>query len=71
MTTDKTSKIGENPKKKKHIQRSDEGKRGHSLDLWEVWSRNYRFPPLGAAKENDTEIFEITTFLSKSRNTVI
>ena len=46
----------------KQIQCSDEGKqskkesdrqRGHCLDLWEVWSRNYRLPPLGAAKENE------------------
>ena len=63
MTADKTSKISENPKKKKQIQRSDEGKeskkesnheRGHCLDLWEVWSRNYRLPPVGAAKERDS-----------------
>ena len=70
MTTDTTSKISENPKKKKQIRRSDEGKqskkesdpqRGHCLDLWEVWSRNYNVSPLGAAKENETETFEITT----------
>ena len=70
MTTDITSKISENPKKKKQIQHLDEGKpskkgsdrqRGHSLDLYEVWSRNYRLSPLGAAKGQETEIFEITT----------
>ena len=28
-----------------------------------VWSRNYRLPPLGAAKENEIELFEITTLI--------
>ena len=31
------------------------------LDLWEVWSCSYCLPPVGAAKGNETEIFEITT----------
>ena len=44
MTTDTTSKITENPKKKKQLPRSVEGKeskkesncqQGHCLDLWE------------------------------------
>ena len=30
------------------------------MDLWEVWSRNYRLLPLGAAKVNKTELCEIT-----------
>ena len=68
MTTDTTSEISENPKKKKQIRSSDEGKqskkendcqRGHCLDLWEVWSCNYCLPPVGAAKESETKIFEI------------
>ena len=72
MTTDTTSKISENPNKKKQIRRSDEGKQskketnsqwGHCLDLWEVWSRNYHLLPLGAAKENETEILGITTLI--------
>ena len=44
MTTDTTSKR-ENPKKKKQIQHSDEGKQ----DLWEMWSCNCCFAPVGAA----------------------
>ena len=75
MTTDTTSEISENAKKKKQIRRSDEGKqskkestceRGHGLDLWEVWSRNYCLLPVGAAKENETEIFEITTLMTRN-----
>ena len=69
MMTDTTSKISENPKKKKQIWHSDDVKQskkksqqGHSLDLWEVWSRNYSLPPVGVAKDNETEIFEITTY---------
>ena len=70
MTTDTTSKISEHPKKKKQIQHPDEGKQsnkemdrqwGNCLDLWEVWSRNYCLPPLGATKEKETDIFKITT----------
>ena len=60
MTTDTTSKISENPKKKKQIRRSDEG--------WEVWSRNYRLPPLGVARENKTEIFYSTTLNKVNKN---
>ena len=65
MTTDTTYKISENTKKKKQIQHSDEGKlsknesdreRGHCLDLWEVWSRDYCLPPVGDAKEHKTHI---------------
>ena len=64
MTTDTTSKICKYPKKKKQIQRSDEGKQskkesdrqgGHCLDLWCVWSCSYCLPPVGVAKENETE----------------
>ena len=70
MTTDTTSKISENPKKKKQILCLDEDKqckkesdhqRGHCLDLWEVWSCNYCLLPVGATKANEKEIFEITT----------
>ena len=76
MTTDTTSEISENAKKKKQIRRSDEGKqskkestceRGHGLDLWEVWSRNYCLLPFGVAKENKNDIFEITTLTKKSK----
>ena len=64
MTTDTTSKTGENSKKKKLIRRSDEGKHPNikatdskdTLDLWEVWSCNYCLPPLGVAKENETDL---------------
>ena len=56
MTTDTTSKTSENPKKKKQIQCSDGGslKVRTLFDLCKVWSCNYRLPPLGAAKENET-----------------
>ena len=69
-TIDTTSKISENPKKKNKIRRSNEGKQpkkesdrqqGHCLDSTKC-SRNFRLPPLGAAKENRTEFFEITTY---------
>ena len=69
MTTDTTSEISENAKKKKQIRRSDEGKqskkestceRGHGLDLWEVWSRNSHLPPLGVTKEHEMKIFKFT-----------
>ena len=72
MTTDTTSEISENPKKKKQFDAQMKANRKnecdrqqrHCLDLWEMWSRNYRLPPVGAAKENKTEIFEITTLKS-------
>ena len=68
MTTDTTSKLSENPKKKKQIWRADEDKQskkesnrqqGRCLDLWEVWSRNYCLSPLGVTKDNKN--VEITT----------
>ena len=67
MAKDTTSKISENPKKKKQIWCSDEGKQfkketdrewGHCLDLWEVWSHSYHLPPQGAAKENETDLWD-------------
>ena len=64
MTTDTTSKISENPKKNKEIRHSDEdkkSKKGKWPSARTLWSCNYRLPPLGAAKENETEIFEIST----------
>ena len=33
----------------------------YCLDLWEVWSHNFHLPPVGAANEHKTEIFEFTS----------
>ena len=37
------------------------------MDSWEEWSCSYCLPPLGAAKENETEIFEISTLTIESQ----
>ena len=47
------------------LKKKSDRQRGHSLDLWEVWHRNYRLPLLGAAKDNKTEIFVITIIIKQ------
>ena len=74
MTTDTTSEISENPKKKKQIQHSDENKKSKKeRDRHEdtVWCCSYCLSPLDVAKENKTEIFEITTLHLKPFKTFL
>ena len=60
MTTETASKISKNPNKKKQILHSDESKQQPSARtlFGFVWSRSYRLPPHGVAKDNETEIFD-------------
>ena len=56
MTADTTSKICENPKKKKQIDaemKANNLRRKISEDLWKVWSCSYCLSPLGVAKEQN------------------
>ena len=40
------------------LKKESNREQGRFLDLLEVWSCNYSWPPVGVAKENKTEIFE-------------
>ena len=71
MTTDRTSEMSETPKKNANSLKRKVTVCEDSLDLWEVWSRDYGLPPLGSAKANKTYIFEITTFRCSNLKTYI
>ena len=63
MTTDTTTKKSENPKKNKQIWGTDEGKQSKKGKRREVWSCKYCLQPVGVAKVNETEIFEINALI--------